>query len=287
MSNLIKKDGEFESILLIVVYFGRWPIWFPAFLITCERNASINWLIFSDCEAPPSAPLNVQFVKSTLDEIRGLAEEKIKIKVSIPNNRKLCDIRPAYPVIFDDYIQNYDFWGYCDIDVMWGDIRSFYDKTTLKKYDVISSRKGRMAGHLSIIRNIPKTSRAFEEYQEYKDIMESPDHHWFDEKGFSDVIERKIERDGLRVLWDKYRVNFVEAPDELPSILSWLDRYKWNDGKLYSTCENNREIMYLHFMNWKNSLSWCSIDYGDEISSFKINYNSITTNEKPAHNSTN
>ncbi|MEO1131626.1 MAG: DUF6625 family protein, partial [Cyanobacteria bacterium J06639_1] len=40
------------KIALIVVWFGQWPIWFPAFLRSCELNPSVDWLIFTDCPKP-------------------------------------------------------------------------------------------------------------------------------------------------------------------------------------------------------------------------------------------
>jgi hypothetical protein len=265
------------SILLIVVFFGKWPDWFPAFIVSCRANSTINWLIFTDCDGPQYAPPNVRFLKSSREEIRELTEKRLNMQVALPNNRKLCDLRPAYGVVFSEYIEHYDFWGYCDIDVIWGDIRSFYDTVILQGHDVISARQNRLAGHFSLLRNTPEINLAFLNHPQLEEIMKSPDYRWFDEQGFSDLIASKFTETGLRVLWDKYRVNFVNPMDNYPSILSWIDRFQWRNGKLYSWFEQDSEIMYLHFMNWKDTLQWCCPKIGQNIKSFKISFSSIET----------
>jgi hypothetical protein len=231
----------------------------------------------TDCDVPQGAPENIRFLKSSREEIGKLAEKSLDMKVSLSSNRKLCDLRPAYGVIFDDYIKSYDFWGYCDIDVIWGDIRSFYNENILKNYDVVSARKNRMAGHFSLLRNTPEINLAFRAHPQLEEIMKTTAYCWFDERGFSDLIASKAKENGLRVLWDKYRVNFVNHVDKYPSVLSWLDRFRWDNGKLYSKADQGSEIMYLHFMNWKNTLNWCSISNSKNISSFNISFSHIST----------
>lgn len=267
-------QGE-AKILLILVYFGRWPSWLQAFLASCRANPTINWLIFNDCETPRCPPANVCFISSSREDVAKLAEERLGMPVRIPSNRKLCDIRPAYGVIFSDYIKDYDFWGHCDIDIIWGSIRSFYTKELLDKYDVISTRKSRLAGHFTIFRNTSEINLAFRKHPDLNHLMSDPDYCWFDENGFSDVVHELDEKGTVKVLWNAYRLNYVHHVDNRPSLLSWCDRYSWKSGRLYSDSERSGEIMYLHFMNWKDSLYWCSLENSEEISEFKIDFRSI------------
>ena len=55
-----------------------------------------------------------------------------------------------------DVIKNYDFWGHCDIDLVFGDIRKFITDDILNYYDKIFFR-----GHLSLYRNIEKMNNLF------------------------------------------------------------------------------------------------------------------------------
>ena len=261
------------KILLIVVYYGSWPPWFPAYLESCRTNETIDWLFITDCANPPSAPSNVKFTASTRENLIEMVTKRLAIDVVIPSNRKLCDIRPIYGVIFDNHIQGYDFWGFCDVDVIWGNIRHFYTDEILAKYDAISARKSRLSGHFTLLRNCNKINLAFWDYPSLVKILVNPAYCWFDEQGFSDHL---ASRPSISILWDLFRVNFARFVDDRPSILSWMDRYRWKNGRLYSVSEGSTEIMYLHFMNWKDSLAWCDLSYGEHVEEFDISYCSIT-----------
>ena len=51
---------------------------------------------------------------------------------------KLCDYKPVYGLIFDEDLQDYDFWGHCDVDLIFGDIRKFIN--LYKKRGIYASR---------------------------------------------------------------------------------------------------------------------------------------------------
>ncbi|MFT5753309.1 MAG: hypothetical protein ACI924_000524, partial [Flavobacterium sp.] len=50
-------------------YFGKWPIWFEAHLLSIAKNPTINWLIITDCKLPDNYPENIKFVTTTLQEL--------------------------------------------------------------------------------------------------------------------------------------------------------------------------------------------------------------------------
>ena len=61
-----------------------------------------------------------------------------------------------YGYLFDDYLTEYDFWGHCDVDLIFGNIRKFIDDKILNQYDRILSR-----GHLSLYRNCKEINELF------------------------------------------------------------------------------------------------------------------------------
>lgn len=61
-----------------------------------------------------------------------------------------------YGFLFEDEIKNYDFWGHCDVDLIFGDIRHFITEEVLSNYDRILSR-----GHFSLYRNNDECNRFF------------------------------------------------------------------------------------------------------------------------------
>ena len=82
--------------------------------------------------------------------------------------------------MFDKFTKGYDFWGYCDLDVIFGNLRDFFTDEKLEKFDKIYD-----AGHLSIYRNSNEVKKAFmgnETYKvPYKDIFNHKYNCIFDE----------------------------------------------------------------------------------------------------------
>ena len=101
----------------------------------------MDFLIFTDCGGTDLQCPNVRIVDSSLEQFNSLASERLGLSISIHEPYKLCDLKPAYGVIFAEYLSGYDFWGNADIDVVYGNVRSCLTEELLSKYDVISSRK--------------------------------------------------------------------------------------------------------------------------------------------------
>ena len=99
-----------KSILLIIPYFGKWPIWFEANLISITANPSINWLCPTDCIIPKDKPNNLKFLPITLKDLNIQVNKIVETKVPL-SARKFCDLKPAYADIFKEEVLDYDFWG--------------------------------------------------------------------------------------------------------------------------------------------------------------------------------
>jgi hypothetical protein len=111
----------------VTVYIGKLPKWMNLYLKSCELNPTINWIIFTDQNFPINCPKNVRFVRLNLKGFNRLASEKLNLPINLNRAYKLCDFKPAYGIIFDDFIKNYDFWGYTDLDIIYGSMRKFSD----------------------------------------------------------------------------------------------------------------------------------------------------------------
>ncbi len=171
-----------KNICILIPYFGKWPDWFNFFLHTCAWNPGVTWHLFTDCPVPDSASENVKFTPFTLQDFNALASEKLHIDINLPRPYKLCDLRPAYQVIFEDFLHGCDFWGYGDLDVIYGNIAHFITDEILEHYDVITTRQEAMAGHFSLFKNIELLNRLYERSPRYKEIFQDTNHHYaFDE----------------------------------------------------------------------------------------------------------
>ncbi len=177
-----------NDIGVIICYFGKWPEYFHLFMNSIIENKNIHWLIFSDNDDVfPKYP-NIIFHKINKPEFNRLASIKTKLEIRIENPYKLCDLKPLYGKIFEDYLSNYKFWGYSDIDVIYGQISNFITDETLQNYDVISTYQGFLSGPFCLFRNSKKVNSLFEKVENYKDLIQDPKYLGFDEN-----IYRKTE----------------------------------------------------------------------------------------------
>lgn len=171
------------KILLIIPYFGKWPDWFEYFLQSCGENPSISWLLYSNCKRPVNYTSNINYVHATLSDFSRLASNKLELDINIRNSYKICDLRPAFGKIFEDFLRNSDFWGYSDLDLIYGNIEHFITRQILESYDIISTRKDYLAGHFSLFRNTEKLNLLFKKCPIYANIFQDNVHHYaFDER---------------------------------------------------------------------------------------------------------
>jgi hypothetical protein len=169
-----------KRICVIIPYFGRWPAYLDLFLHACHRNPILNVLFLTDLKPPAQSPDNVRFHYVTIDQIRRSIKDLVGIEAMITKPYKLCDIKPAYGLIFQDYIRDFDFWGYGDIDLVYGDLSRWLTAEALSS-DVISFRKKWLSGSLALFRNNEKMNRLFLESPDVKMVFESAQYLGFDE----------------------------------------------------------------------------------------------------------
>lgn len=266
-----------KSIILIVPYLGKWPFWFDAYLISIAKNNTINWLFITDCEIPIEYPENITFVKTTHEEFNRKID--VFFKTTIPlKPRKICDLRPAFGDLFSEYLLDYDFWGYCDMDIVWGDIRAFITQDDLKNYDIISSRKNNTSGHFTIFKNKYEINLLYKSIPEFKEKLAMVKLQRLDEDGFTDFLWKELEKTSecsLKIKWDSILCNQENGRDSHQEY--YLDKWLWKDGKMLELKNGKpiNEVMYLHFINWKRTMKYSEIRYIDNPEQFYISYPSM------------
>ncbi len=233
------------SIALFAAYFGALPAWIDEWIETCKCNPTITWFLFSDGANPRNQAANFHFIRLTPPVFIGLAEQRLGVRVSIPGGYKLCDFRPTFGALFAEQLQGLDFWGHCDLDVIWGDVRAFITDGLLAEYDVISMDPGRLCGPLTLFRNRDSINRLYRRAP-YEQILSDPANQVFDEAGFDQIVKQARDAGELRLLladlheYDGYHAGI--PPGESSCV--------WRDGKLFCTPEG-RELMCYHFRSSK------------------------------------
>jgi hypothetical protein len=246
-----------HRVTLISPYFGQWPIWFPAFLKSCSYNPDFFFIIPTDCDLL-ATPDNVQFIPMKLADLQELAEDTCGLEINLSTPYLITDLKPIFGQMFPS---DSEYWGYCDIDVIWGNLMLFIgDK--LGQYDVISSRKYNLSGHFTLYLNNKRINSLYKKHWRLREILASPEPQSLDEAGMTPVI-REEKKNGLRIYWDDFLFNYKNhkpgnKPHEYwPSMLPIDHSWRWIKGRLLDP--TNEEIMYLHFMSWKNTIESCNL----------------------------
>jgi hypothetical protein len=259
------------SICLLMPYFGKWPFWMPFFLQSCRYNACIDWVFYTDCGPLENCPPNVRVVPMSFDDYCALVSSRLDIDFKPDKAYKLCDIRPAFGQIHQADLTNYDFWGFGDIDLVYGDLRAYFTEERLRDNDLLSTHSRRVSGHLCLIRNNARMRDAFRLIPNWQARFCDPQHHALDEGAFTRIFLRnKNLPDTLSHIigqlnpWYR-RAEFQEAFSTPYARIDWVDgtrdfpqRWIWKEGKLTNDRDTGREFPYFHFIVWKRN-EWAEL----------------------------
>jgi hypothetical protein len=247
---------EYRKII-IVNYYGKMPVYATYFFDSCKRNASYKFVVFNDCYED-FVDGNIHFVKSNLQDFNSRATKSLGINVDIDRGFKICDFRPAYGIIYQELIHGFDFWGFCDIDIILGSLNDFLTDDLLTTLDVYSSKPKWNSGSFSLYRNTEVVNNLFRLTDDWKIIFLANKYYGFDEclqrwegKPIR-VADRTTEMLSIYDLIhsvDKIRACYADSVVEWPKDIRKL---KWNNGKWLNTV-TSEEFMYLHLLLMKNS----------------------------------
>lgn len=144
-----------NSIILIIAYFGKFRDDFSFWLKSVEQNPNVDFLLFTD-QTLCNVPKNIKVHSTTIPEMEKLAQKNIWEGCRIEHPYKMCDYKTAYGDLFCDYIKDYEFWGHCDVDLVFGDIRHFITDDILERHDRIG-----LEGFFTLYRNAPEINHHY------------------------------------------------------------------------------------------------------------------------------
>lgn len=245
-----------NKIAMIIPYIGKLPRFFDTTIYTCSKNRGIDWYIFTDqsIEKYDGMYENVIFHKTTLEDIKQRIEAvsgRQNIKCDTPY--KLCDYKPLYGEVFNDYIADYKYWGYCDLDTVFGDLAKFLKLPLEKEYDKIGNW-----GHFTLIRNTPEVNHRYT-----LSVKEDEERlNLFDKMIKTDKVVHFDETAGINRIYQENDFESYNAQDLCGDILyENLDLYSndkrfvkanrmcflWDDGKVYLVYKKNNQIDFNEF----------------------------------------
>lgn len=172
-----------EKILKIIPYYGKFPKMWLFYLDSLRRHTFIDVLLVTDIEQKIELPSNIKVLKMTLDQLYNLAEDKLDCKITARTPYKLCDIKPALGVIFQEHTKDYKYWAYGDIDLIYGNLERFLKTPIEQEYDVITFREEWYSGAFTIIKNIPVLNNLALQSPDFIKVLNNIKPFCFDECG--------------------------------------------------------------------------------------------------------
>jgi hypothetical protein len=166
--------------LLILPYFGSFGPWFPLYLYSLANQTTLDVLLLTDTP-PTRLPANVRRVEMTFDQLRERTRARLSTAVSLHRMRNICDLRPAYGLIFEEFVRGYEYWGFGDEDVLYGDVDGMLAPHLDGTVDIVSPGTNGKSGHLTLVRNVPRTNELALRDPAFKEVLVSSEHWAYDE----------------------------------------------------------------------------------------------------------
>ena len=156
-----------KSIVIIFPYFGTLPIQYKMWRVSALCNPTVDFMFFTDADVEPAK--NIIVHKMQFCDFQEIIQKAFDFPITLDRPYKLCEYKQAYGYILQKYITKYDFWGFGDLDLVYGDFRAFITDEVLGHKFLLGW------GHLTLIRNDKDSTTYFMKqmpgYQNYKDAF--------------------------------------------------------------------------------------------------------------------
>jgi len=157
-----KRDPQ-HRVAMLIPWVNELPPWLSYFVASARRSAYlIDWLVFHEGLLPPTRlPDNVKFIDMGAGGLSQLFGLKMGEELGLPVKnasllirsmrfmlekwpRLVAEYKPAFGSIFEQYISDYSHWGYCDLDMVLGNLPLFIEQSELAKNDIVTYSFGDM-----------------------------------------------------------------------------------------------------------------------------------------------
>lgn len=246
-----------NKIVILITYFGNLPWYFSYYLHSCSYNKEIDFIIFSDSKLKYNLPKNVLMFYKSLSDIKNITSDKLGFEVALNSAYKLCDFKPVYGLIFEDYITEYHFWGQSDIDIIYGNLKSFFTNELLNLIDYASVRHDYTTGCFSLFRNNKLINNLFKKSKDYKKVFTTKKYLGFDELNFRhcEINEKGKSLNEIKTNIECF-THIVRKTKELKEIKPYFDfillegvpgKIKFDNGQLIY---NDKFEVALYHLYW-------------------------------------
>jgi hypothetical protein len=265
---------------------------------SCRHNPDVDWLIFTDQRRTPEMPENVKLIPIQLQDFTVDLFKRLRLDGEAPSlcAYKFCDFKATWGEAFQDRLRDYPFWGACDLDIVWGQIRAFHPEDVLSRFDILTSFRSCMSGACTIFRNTPAVNHLFRTIPDYGQILRENRIFSMDETLLNDAAIREEKARGLRVLrrrlcvsemwedWNEWAERVVlEEEGTLSNFPRLLGASYWEKGRIFHSATRT-EMAYHHFMRGKKRYpkqAWSYPFWSDCMTGMEMGPRGIKMHFKP------
>jgi len=241
-----------KKICLIQVWFGKLPDYFKFHLQTCNNQKNIDFLFFTDQSEDSifqNAASNIKIKYLNPEIYKQFIFKKLGFKIELTNFYKLCDHKIIYADIFSDYLLNYDYVGFYDIDILWGDIYNLLEPHLNQEFISIGDKVyfPGIRGPFCIWKNNLIFNTFYKNINDYKLLLQHSKYQSLDET----YLVKILEQNNISICDLGHLIN-------VGSNGKHLDCSIVKNNKLYI---NNKEKLLIHFI-YKHDLKICKTEDG-------------------------
>lgn len=259
-----------NRISFVVIYMGKIPSYFSLFIESAIRNPTFDFIFFMDSELQSINANNIFINKISLKDLNQIAIEKGILKYEVKNGYKLCDLKPAWFDILEEYLPEtqYEYVGYIDIDMILGNLTKFIDLNDIRNYDIWTIVDNYISGALTLFRNNEEIRKLYRKSPSWKIIFNDSRNFAFDEdlkqifrnefKSFSDLVKIEEKEGKIKVKW-----NHAVAFQNRPSFLTY--------SKLSIKDKEEKEYICFHYSVAKQYIAWTTPNWKIIPEKFYIN----------------
>lgn len=280
------------KVAQIIPYFGKWPEWIDLYFYSCSQNPNVDFLFYTDCPIPIQPYPNTKFYSISFSQYCKLVGERLGIDYSICSPYKLTDLKPFIGYVHQEKLNNYDFWGFGDLDLVYGDLSMVINDQTLTRYELLTTHNYHIAGHFTICKNTEYWRTLCFKIKDWQKRLVDAKHYALDENEWSHLVNpfiRYIHRIHRRV-FKPLGIHYFTILDLLNPLLVKKCLFKefWtsphagaeNTDWTYDIKEQKivdpkgRSLPYLHFLFFKKT-PWLDAEYYWKEGYWKIGNNEI------------
>jgi hypothetical protein len=299
----------------LILYLGELPPYFRYWAKSCEFNhTQFHWFVYNDrISEKKDWNKAVTLIPYSFKKLCSDLNSSLHIRLPQQNTRVVCDCRiMLYALRKDkDQLEQYDFVGYSDIDVIYGDIARFLPENP-GAYSLISAEDHRPCGPFTLF-NRKYLQAILEDDRIKRKLEKNFDHALSTIPGLLDASSTfkpmsgnstkdkiaehlkfaHLDESGILVeIAEDFAPAFCKAIPLQPTMDRWFNHRKafalWDNGRLYvrDVWGHKKEGAVFHFSRFKNRSRFnvtCNALEANQLGIYKygiINAGSVLTRLK-------